>query len=442
MGLRSLVGAPEVRAIKDAKWGKWAAGEDVLVGGNTAAGVQVSPESSLQSLAVHGCVNLITSTLSTLPRHTFTSDGDESVKVPAPRWLERPSPEADWMTFVSQFTTSLLLDGNAYVAVRRDAAFRTQELVAVHPSRVTVQRAAEGAPREYLIDGAVYRGELVHVPATIVRPNALKGLSPIDAAREAIGLEIAGREYGARFFGQGAHLSGVIEVPGEMTDEQAAVLARTFGAKHGGLRKAHLPGVITGGGEWKPITVTPEQAQFLESRRFSASEIASLVFLVDPAMLGIAQSGTSVTYANLESRGVHFVQFTMLPWISRLENLVTGLLPARQFLKLNVDGLMRADLKSRYEAHKIGIDAGFLTPNEARGLEDLPPMSGDAATSSPQELALVLQKIYLAVGKVITAEEAREIVNRAGGNLADLPDGLPNIPVAMQEADPFGGFDA
>lgn len=381
MGLRALLSAPEERIVKDPQWGKWAQGDDVLPSGNTAAGVNVSPESSLRALAVLGCVNLITSTLSTLPRHVYVEDGATSTKTTPPRWIDQPSPEADWQTFVSQFSTSLLLDGNAYVAVRRDAAFRTQELAAVHPSRVSVQRSHPGGPREYLIDGVPYRGELVHVPATIVRPDALKGLSPIDAAREGVGLEVAGREYAGRFFGQGAHMSGVIEVPGELTETQATVLARTFAAKHSGLRKAHLPGVITGGGEWKQITVTPEQAQFLESRRFTAAEIASLVFLVDPAMLGIAQSGTSVTYANLEQRGVHFVQFTMLQWITRLENMVTRLLPAKQRLKLNVDGLMRADLKSRYEAHKIGIEAGFLTPNEARAFEDLPPMDLPAPTA-------------------------------------------------------------
>jgi HK97 family phage portal protein len=343
-------------------------------------------------LAVYGCVNLISSTLSTLPAQVFRGSGAGAEQVPSPPWVRQPNPDADWLAFTVQVATSWLLDGNAYIAVRRDGALRVTELVAVHPARVVVQRSADGMTGEYLIDGQPYRGELRHVPA-MIRPQALKGLSPIDAAREAVGLEIAGREFGSRFFGSGAHLSGVVEVPGEMTEAQASILARTFGAKHAGLRRSHLPGVLTGGAKWEPISISPEQAQFLETRRFSAAEIASLVFLVDPAMLGISQSGTSVTYANLEHRGIHFLQFTMLPWIVRLENLVSALLPAGQYLKLNVDGLVRADLATRYAAHKTGIEAQFLTPNEARALEDLPPLDGGdevvtvtaAPTSPPVE---------------------------------------------------------
>lgn len=380
MGLRALFSAPEARVVQDPKWGTWAAGGDLLASGNTASGVQVDHESALRSLAVYGCVNLISSTLSTLPRQVFR--GDDAQPVPLPPFVRRPSPEVDWVGFVVQVATSWLLDGNAYVAVRRDGALRVVEMVAVHPSRVTVQRATDGGAVEYLVDGRPFRGELVHVPA-MLRPNALTGLSPIDSAREAVGLEIAGREFGARFFGQGANLSGVVEVPGEMSESQASILAKTFGAKHGGLKRSHLPGVLTGGAEWKPISITPEQAQFLETRRFSAAEIAALVFLVDPAMLGIVQSGTSVTYANLEHRGIHFTQFTLLPWLVRLEGLVSSLLPAPQYLKLNVDGLQRADLTARYAAHKTGIEGGFLTPNEARQLEELPPLDGGDEVVKP-----------------------------------------------------------
>jgi HK97 family phage portal protein len=300
---------------------------------------------------------------------------------------------------------------------------------------VNVQRSQDGMGREYLIDGVPYRGELHHVPA-MIRPQALKGLSPIESAAEAVGLELAGREFGARFFGSGAHLSGVIESPGPLTPDQAKILKTSFAAKHGGLKRSHLPGVLTEGAKWTPISISPEQAQFLDTRRFTAAEIASLVFGVDPAMLGLNQPGTSITYANLEQRGIHFVQFTMLPWIVRLERLINKLLGPPEYVKLNVDGLLRADTKTRYDAYAIGVDKGWLRTNEVRELEDLPQIEG-GGSASPQEIAVMLQKIYLAVGKVISAEEAREIVNRAGGDLdVVLPDGLPSVPVAMADTPP------
>jgi HK97 family phage portal protein len=203
----------------------------------------------------------------------------------------------------------------------------------------------------------------------------VKGINPISAARHALGLGLAAQEFGSKFFSNGAHLSGVIQVPGEMTPEQARVIAQKWGRDHSGVKNAHIPGVLSGGAEWKPIAIAPDDAQFLQTRQFSAAEIAGQMFFVDPTLLGIAQSSTSLTYANLEQRGIHLTTFTLLPWIVRLERLFSALLPKAQFVKLNVGGLQRADMKTRYEAYAIGTGgAPFLTQNEPREKEDLPPL--------------------------------------------------------------------
>jgi HK97 family phage portal protein len=366
--------APEERAVQDSSWTRWAQGDDVQLSGNTAAGVNVDPDSSLRSLTVYGCVNLISSTCSTLPVALYREVGDDAAKIAKPRWMSTPNPEADWTTFVVQILTSWLLDGNAYIAPRRVDGI-TAEAVVLHPARVNVQRDTAGSGRVYMVDGVPWRGELLHIPA-MMRPQALKGVSPIEAAREAVGAEIAERDFGARFFGQGAHLSGVISVPGDLDDDQAEQLKRGWARRHAGTRKAHMPGVLTGGAEWKPISISPEQAQFLDTRRFTAAEIASLVFSVDPAMLGLNQPGTSVTYANLEQRGINFVQFALLPWLTRLESMVKVLAQPGQFAKFNLDGLLRADTTARYQAHAIAAAHGILTVNEIRALEDRPPLPG------------------------------------------------------------------
>jgi hypothetical protein len=133
---------------------------------------------------------------------------------------------------------------------------------------------------------------------------------------------------------------------------------------------------LIGGAEWKPTGVTNEQSQFLETRKFTASEICSQMFQIDPAEMGLPVEGSSLTYANLEQRNARKVQVTFLPWITRLENALTALLPRPQYVKLNVNGLLRGDTKTRFDAYAVGINNHFMTPNEARDFEDWQPLEG------------------------------------------------------------------
>jgi len=137
---------------------------------------------------------------------------------------------------------------------------------------------------------------------------------------------------------------------------------------------------LQGGASWKPTGINHEQAQFLKTRQYSAAEIAGQMFLVDPSDLGIPVEGTSLTYANLQDRNTRRVQVTLLPWIIRLENALSSLLQQPRYVKFNVDGLLRGDQKTRYESYGVGIDKGFLLPDEAREKEDLPPLPERAVT--------------------------------------------------------------
>jgi HK97 family phage portal protein len=140
---------------------------------------------------------------------------------------------------------------------------------------------------------------------------------------------------------------------------------------HAGAARSHLPGVLTNGATWRSITITAEQAQFLETRRYTDAQIAGQLFRVDPTMLGIPVEGTSLTYNNVESRGIHLARHTLMPWIVRVERALGRMLPRPQFVRFNMDGLQRADLATRYGSYQTGIAAGFLTVDEVRELEDL-----------------------------------------------------------------------
>lgn len=390
--LGSLFGAGrrEVRAVRDPGWAAWARGDDWVATGHTAAGKRVTRDTALESLVVYGCVNLISDYVSTLPLDVLR--GPAEPVTPAPLWVEQPNPETDRVAFVGQLLISLLLDGNAYVWVGKDDANRTRELQAIHPAEVWLVRNRATGRVDYFVQGEPKRvlapnvmDGLVHVRA-LSWPGSPKGLSPVEQARQAVGAALASTEFAGKFWAQGSAPPGVIELDGELTAEQARSIKENWVRWNGGSNRAHLPGVLQGGMKWKPVMISPEQAQFLQSRRYTDSVIAAQWFKVDPTLLGIGVEGNSLTYQNVESRNTHLVRHTLLPWIVRLERLFTSLLPTKQYAKFNVNGLLRADLSTRYSAYQTAITTGFMTPNEARELEDMPALpGGDEPPPSPQE---------------------------------------------------------
>lgn len=359
---------PESRALQVTPWGNWG----TLY--QSSAGIDVNTDSSLALLTVYGASALIADTIATLPRDVFRNRADGSPEnVNSPRWLEQPNSSTDIVEFVTQSMLSLLLDGNAYWAYSLDNSFVTTSLRCLDPSVITVRDDGNGPV--YFLNGSQYRGRLLHVKG-ITRPGQLKGLSPVEAARQSIGVGLAAQEFAGNFYKNGTTVSGVIQTPGPLTVDGARRLKDNWSRAHGGVGNAHLPGVLDNGATWQQVSVTPEQAQFLESREYQAAEICAQMFLLDPSMLGIAiNRGQNLTYANLEQRGIHLVQFTLMRWIIRLERAFTFLLPKPQYMKFNVNALMRADLLTRYQAYRIANPtAPFLEVDEIREKEDLPPM--------------------------------------------------------------------
>jgi HK97 family phage portal protein len=367
--LRSLV-RNEERAIQATPWGNWA-GE----GGGTFAGPRVDTTSALQLLTVYGCNRFIAEGISTLPVDVFRKTTEGREPAPAPPWLEQPTADLDRVSWLTQILTSLLLDGDAFLRLVYDSNFNLSELVPLDPGAVEVRRNERTKRKEYLIGGRPVDGfEVLHIPG-LMRPGTDRGMSPVEAARQTIGSGLSIKEFAGRFFSQGMSLSGVIESPAALTPDQAKQMAASWARAHSGKNKSHLPGVLEGGATWKATGVTNEQAQFLQTQQFTAAEIASFMFLIDPTEFGVSiDKGSSITYANLEQRNVRKVSVTFLPWMVRLEHALSSLMgPSQKYMKFNVNALLRGDLKTRYDSYAVGITSGFLGADEAREFEDLPP---------------------------------------------------------------------
>lgn len=371
LGLVMLGRFVERRAVMDPKWNLWGSGADLVdfPGANTHAGVSVSEKSALALLTVYSCVSFIADTIATMPVKAF--DGD--VEIPLPGWLVKPTPELTIADLLGQMVSSLLLDGNFYALPVLDGTGAIREVWPVHPSSVEVRRVQPGAPVQYWIGGERYPYLVLHMRGSML-PGAICGMSPITECRQTIGVGLALEEFAARFFGQGSSPSIIVEAPALVSDEQAAALREQFESFHRGLRKAHGVAVLTGGATAHPMTIAPQDAQFLESRNFTAAQIAAGIFRLAPEDVGATVHGKSaLTYQNITDQWVSRFRRAFLPHVRRIEALLSSLLPEGQTIRLNEDEFLRADTKTRYESYAIGISAGFLDPQYVAALEHVTP---------------------------------------------------------------------
>jgi HK97 family phage portal protein len=239
----------------------------------------------------------------------------------------------------------------------------------VHPDRVAVVTNGDGT-QTIRINGEPYaRADLFHVKA-FPWPGSMLGLSPIAYAREAIGLGLGAEKYGAKLFGDSAIPSGTITSDQRIGDETAAHLKARWQQAHKGRREI---AVLGSGAKFQPVTLAPDEAQFIQTQKFSVATICRF-YGVPPEMMAGETAGHEA-YTSPEMRGTDFLTFTLRPWLARVERAIsTQLLAARQTAKFNAGGFVRATLRDRYEAHKVAIEAGFLTVNEVRELEDRPPL--------------------------------------------------------------------
>lgn len=358
----------EVRA-QATVWGNWP--------GDVATSGEVTQASALQLLAVAGCVRLITDSIATLPVDVYREDNTGiRTEVSKPYWLKEPTVDLDFTAWCTQLLTSLLLHGNAYVIVTREGA-RIVELIPVDPTAVTVRRVQ--GRKSFIVHGVPFPGEMRHIKGLML-PGSDTGLSPLEYARQSISGGLSAQQFANDNFDQGLNMPGVIEAPGVVSPDVIQATVQAW-KRARSKRNRGMPGMLQAGMVWKPTGVTNEQAQFLQTRQWTAAEVAAQVFLVDPRELGIPLTGSTLEYTNAESRKADLAQKALMPWMARIEAMITALLPNPQFMKFNLDAFLRADSSARWSiyetASRINTAATalgmppVLTTTEMRDFEDL-----------------------------------------------------------------------
>lgn len=338
------------------------------------AGVAVSEETALTLSAVWACQTLIADAIATKPQDTYRRSGKNRIETTPPAWLSAPNPWSTQTDFDTQRILSLLGWGESVCVLIRangDETGPVLERWPVHPSRVEVR------DRVVHIDHKPVRSGDVQRIVGYRQPGAERGMSPIRFANQMIALGLAAEKYDAQFFANGAVTTGALEVPELPVDASAATVERLreqFAERHASVENMHKPIVLTGGTKWTQTSVNPEDAQLLETRQFQVNEVARW-YRVPPHMIGDVERDTSWG-AGIEYQGINFVQHTLLPWVCRLEEADSALLPRGQFVRRNMNALLRGDSAARREWYRAGVDAGWLLRSEVRAFEELPPIEG------------------------------------------------------------------
>jgi len=360
--------------------------------GGTSSGKPVNETTAMQMTAVYSCVRILSETVAGLPLNVYKyndSGGKEKAyKHPLYRLLhDEPNPEMTSFAFRETLMSHLLLWGNAYAQIIRNARGEVIALYPLMPNKMTVDRDQSGRlfylyqrgtedPKTLGSDSRVYLAptDVLHIPG--LGFDGLIGYSPIAMAKNAIGLAIATEEYGAKFFANGAAPSGVLEHPGTIKDPQR--VKESWNSAYQGSANAHKIAVLEEGMKYMPIGIAPEQAQFLETRKFQINEIAR-IFRVPPHMLADLEKSS---FSNIEQQSLEFVKYTLDPWVVRWEQSMCRVLFSESekpayFIKFNVDGLLRGDYASRMSGYATARQNGWMSTNDIRELENLDRISPD-----------------------------------------------------------------
>lgn len=319
-----------------------------------------------------------------------------------------------------QLASSLGLWGNAYgLVVAVDGAGVPSKVQWLRPDRVDVEESVGRAPRYFHEGRELDPSVLIHVPWYVV-PESVVGLSPIGLFRTQIETGIEAQRTGKNFYRRGAVPSAMLKnVAKSLTPEQASEAKRRFVAS----TSSNEPFVAGADWDYQAIPLPASDVNFIQASKMTANQIAA-IYRVDPDLVGGESGGSTLKYTTLEMNELNFNTRTLRPFTERTESEFNRWLPPAQYVKANLDARVRADLKTRYEAHKVAIEAGFKTVNEVRALEELPPLAEVGSSADEARAAAeMIQKLYLGVGVVLTADEARALANRAGANLqGSLPD--------------------
>lgn len=386
MGIKSLFGFGQAR---DKPVDKAADAGYSFLFGRTTSGKPVNERTAMQTTAVYACVRILAEAVASLPLHVYEyqDDGGKKLVHDHPLYYllhDEPNPEMTSFVFRETLMSHLLIWGNAYAQIIRDGAGRVLGLYPLLPDKMEVQRDDKGniyyvysrnsdenpTFKEYG-NIKLKAEDVLHIPG--LGFDGLIGYSPIAMAKNAVGMTLACEEYGASFFANGANPGGVLEHPGVLKDPSK--VRESWNSVYRGVNNAHKIAVLEEGMKYQQIGIPPEEAQFLETRKFQINEIARL-YRIPPHMVGDLDKSS---FSNIEQQSLEFVKYTLDPWVIRWEQSLQKslLLPGEKgkyFIKLNVDGLLRGDYQSRMNGYAVGRQNGWFSANDIREMENMNPI--------------------------------------------------------------------
>lgn len=381
---------------------------DSLAGGRkTHSGVHVDEESALRHAAVGACVRVVAEDMGKVPCLIYERTGPASREradwdTYAPALRVGPNPEMTAMEYWETLTGYAMLWGrcDAYIVRKRSGAIELWPLPPNRTERVR-EKVPVGAPGKYTpgpvigLNVTLNTGERRFLPwRDVLSLNAFgyDSKSPIARHRETIGLGLAGEEFGSRFFGQGGSTGGFIAMPPEATPEQADRTEARYRAKHEGLDRSHLVGILEGGAKWQEVGMPLKDAQYIDGRRFGVEEVCR-IFRMQPHKIA---SLDRATFSNIEHQNIEYVVDTLSPWAVRHEQTIRlGLFGVKKYGRVGdryaefmLDALLRGDIETRYKAYALGVQFGWLNVDEIRSMENRSPLPDGKGTEHYRPLNL------------------------------------------------------
>ena len=413
--------------------------------GGTTSGKAVTERSAMQMTAVYSCVRILAEAVAGLPLHLYRykEDGGKEKALDHPLYLllhDEPNPEMSSFVFRETLMTHLLLWGNAYAQIIRNGKGEVIALYPLMPNRMVVDRdihgqlyyqytrSTEEAPTMKGVTVNLPPSDVLHIPG--LGFDGLVGYSPIAMAKNAIGMAIACEEYGAKFFANGAAPGGVLEHPGTIKDPQR--VRESWQSTFGGSGNSNKIAVLEEGMKYTPIGISPEQAQFLETRKFQINEIAR-IFRVPPHMVGDLEKSS---FSNIEQQSLEFVKYTLEPWLVRWEQSIQRTLfspeeKKRYFAKFNVEGLLRGDYASRMSGYATARQNGWMSANDIRELENLDRIPAEDGGD-----------LYLINGNMLPLGNAGAFADTQTGKEENPDEEVLEVEEPGSNGDSSGGTDA
>jgi HK97 family phage portal protein len=337
----------------------------------SAAGERIDEFTALGVSSVLGAVSLLADSVASMSLRCFIIDkaGKRTMK-PMPSVLADPDPESNTYELIHQIVASMALHGNAYIKIDRDSRGEMIALIPLHPYQMQVMPSGDQTGRVYLhLGNDIAREDIIHL-RWFTPPQSLVGISPLNQARNLVGLSIAMDRHLAQFYGEGGTPSSVLETDQKLTLDQARIIQGTWEATH---RRHRRPAVLSDGLKWRPITTSAADNDMIATREQLIRDIAR-IFRIPDHLIGAM--GGSQTYQNVEQASINFLTHTIAPYLRRIEIGMSKILPTGTDVAFDTSSILRVDALTRSRVNMINVQMGARTPNEVRQIEGLEPFNG------------------------------------------------------------------